>query len=95
MGLDMLDLRERGGRLLALLSIWGVRRSALLRSGVERVELCTLGDVRVVWAFDLLSIPNRVERAYVQGGVVGRAHQRLRVFGPAVHSARLGMLSVV
>ena len=97
MGLDMLDLRweERGGRLSALLLTWGVRLSALLRSGVDFVELCTFGDVPIVWALDPVSGSYREERAHIQGGVVGRAHQRLGVPGPAMRSARLGVRFVV
>ena len=91
----MLDLRweERSGRVLDVLDSWGGCLD--LRSHVHRFELCPLGDVPIVWARDPASGSYRGEWAHIQGGVVGRAHQRLGVLGPAMRSARLGMRFVV
>ena len=91
----MLDLRweERSGRVLDVLDSWGGCLD--LRSHVHCLELCPLGDVPIVWARDPVSGSYREERAHIQGGVVGRAQQRLGVPGPAMRSARLGMHFVV
>ena len=97
MGLDMLDLRweERDRRVLGRHDSWGCSSWRDLCGSVHVVELCPLGDVPIVWARDSASGSYRGEWAHIQGGVVGRAHQRLGVLGPAMRSTHLGMRFVV
>ena len=105
----MLDLwwGERGGRHLDVHNFWGGRLDLVglhgfgcllcLGSSGGRLlgKLFPFGDVRIVWALDLLASSHHVEGANILGGVVGGAHYGFGMLWPSMRAAFLHMRSVV